>query len=175
VRAISSLLQVSPDYVRDVIHAFEERGFDALDPKWRGGRPRTVGEQIRDRICLIARTSPADWGITVFVTWSLTELRDHLLVCGTVTAISRDNVAADPAGRRRVVADQHHLEGLHRPGLHHQDAPHPGSLRPPTHRRACGLCGRVRPIEISSLAKGKRGGRPRSRCGNARPTTATAA
>jgi len=34
VRDITSLLQVSPDYVRDVIHVFNERGFDALDPKW---------------------------------------------------------------------------------------------------------------------------------------------
>ena len=38
VRDITSLLQVSEDYVRDVIHAFNERGFDALDPKWSGGR-----------------------------------------------------------------------------------------------------------------------------------------
>ena len=37
VRDITSLLQVSDDYVRDVIHAFNERGFDALDPKWSGG------------------------------------------------------------------------------------------------------------------------------------------
>jgi hypothetical protein len=40
VRDITSLLQVSDDYVRDVIHAFNERGFDALDParslpRWR--------------------------------------------------------------------------------------------------------------------------------------------
>ncbi|MFC0438131.1 helix-turn-helix domain-containing protein [Kutzneria buriramensis] len=34
VRDITSLLQVSADYVRDVIHGFNERGFDALDPKW---------------------------------------------------------------------------------------------------------------------------------------------
>ena len=61
VRDITSLLQVSEDYVRDVIHAFNERGFDALDPKWSGGRPKTIGEQIRNWICLIARTSPADW------------------------------------------------------------------------------------------------------------------
>ena len=32
VRDITSLLQVSADYVRGVIHAFNERGFDALDP-----------------------------------------------------------------------------------------------------------------------------------------------
>lgn len=38
VRDITSLMQVSEDYVRDVIHAFNERGFAALDPKWSGGR-----------------------------------------------------------------------------------------------------------------------------------------
>jgi transposase len=39
VRDITTLMQVSPDYVRDVIHAFNERGFDALNPKWSGGTP----------------------------------------------------------------------------------------------------------------------------------------
>jgi hypothetical protein len=39
VRDITSLLQVSDDYVRDVIHAFNERGFDALDSKPSGGPP----------------------------------------------------------------------------------------------------------------------------------------
>src|SRR6266852_1360677 len=37
VRDITTLMQVSADYVRDVIHAFNERGFDALNPKWSGG------------------------------------------------------------------------------------------------------------------------------------------
>ncbi|WP_199819965.1 MULTISPECIES: helix-turn-helix domain-containing protein [Streptomyces] len=36
VKDITSLMQVSEDYVRDVIDAFNERGFDALDPKWSG-------------------------------------------------------------------------------------------------------------------------------------------
>jgi hypothetical protein len=31
-------VQVSEDYVRDVIHVFEERGFDALNPH-RAGTP----------------------------------------------------------------------------------------------------------------------------------------
>ncbi|SDP74090.1 hypothetical protein SAMN05421507_113202 [Lentzea jiangxiensis] len=56
------------------------------------GRRKTIGEQIRDRICLIARTSPADWGITAFSTWSLAKLRDHLLERGTVAAISRETL-----------------------------------------------------------------------------------
>ncbi|MFE4800384.1 transposase [Streptomyces sp. NPDC056708] len=74
VRDIVSLMQVSEDYVRDVIHAFNERGFDALDPKWSGGRPKTISDRMRERICLIARTSPADWGIAAFSTWSLAKL-----------------------------------------------------------------------------------------------------
>ncbi|WP_405565111.1 helix-turn-helix domain-containing protein [Streptomyces sp. NBC_01180] len=36
---ITSLMQVSVDYVRAVSHAFNQRGFDALDPEWRGGAP----------------------------------------------------------------------------------------------------------------------------------------
>ena len=62
---------------------------DALNPKWKGGRPRTIGKQVRDRIRLIARTSPSDWGITAFSTWSLTKLREHLIARDTVMAISR--------------------------------------------------------------------------------------
>ncbi|WP_309223402.1 helix-turn-helix domain-containing protein [Micromonospora sp. CP22] len=38
---IAHLLKVSEDYVRDVIHAFNERGFDALSTKWSGGAPKT--------------------------------------------------------------------------------------------------------------------------------------
>jgi transposase len=58
VRDITSLPQVSDEYVRDVIHAFKERRFDGLEPKPSGGRPRKIGEQIRVSICTIARTSP---------------------------------------------------------------------------------------------------------------------
>ena len=63
VRDITSLLQVSEDYVRDVIHAFNERGFDALDPKPSGGRPKRIGEQLRNWICTIARTLPCRLGV----------------------------------------------------------------------------------------------------------------
>ncbi|SDP74109.1 helix-turn-helix domain-containing protein [Lentzea jiangxiensis] len=40
VRDITSLMQVSEDYVRDVIHAFNERGVATLDPKWSGDAGR---------------------------------------------------------------------------------------------------------------------------------------
>ncbi|GAA1300020.1 IS630 family transposase [Saccharothrix xinjiangensis] len=98
VRDITSLMRVSEDYVRDVIRAFNERGFAALDPKWSGGRSRTIGEAIRERIRLIARTAPADWDLTAFSTWSLAKLRDHLLDRGTVAVISRETL-------RRILRD----------------------------------------------------------------------
>lgn len=36
---IAHLLRATGDYVREVIHAFNDRGFDALDPNWSGGTP----------------------------------------------------------------------------------------------------------------------------------------
>jgi hypothetical protein len=41
---------------------------------------------------VIARTSPVDWGITAFSTWSLAKLREHLLAEGVVAEISRETL-----------------------------------------------------------------------------------
>ncbi|WP_218825821.1 helix-turn-helix domain-containing protein [Streptosporangium subroseum] len=81
-------MQVGDDYVREVIHAFSERGLDALDPKWSGGRPPAISERVREHICLIAKTVPAEWGITGMSTWSLKTLAEHLIAQGMVAAIS---------------------------------------------------------------------------------------
>jgi transposase len=89
---ITSLMQVSDDYVRDVIHAFNERGFDALDPKWSGGRRPAISRTAREHIGLIARTAPAEWGITGHSTWSLRTLAEHLIDQGVVKAISREHL-----------------------------------------------------------------------------------
>ncbi|MDT0458898.1 helix-turn-helix domain-containing protein [Streptomyces sp. DSM 41527] len=40
VKDITTLMQVGEDYVRDVLHAFDERGLDALDPNGAGDAPR---------------------------------------------------------------------------------------------------------------------------------------
>ena len=55
---IAHLLDCSLEYVRGVIHAFNDIGFKALDPKWSGSRPRTISEHVRRHICLIARCRP---------------------------------------------------------------------------------------------------------------------
>ena len=44
VAAISRLVAADADTVRDVIHAFTERGLAALDPRWAGGRPRLISD-----------------------------------------------------------------------------------------------------------------------------------
>ncbi|MFJ9379745.1 helix-turn-helix domain-containing protein [Streptomyces sp. NPDC101455] len=89
---ITSLMQVSADHVRDVIHPFNERGFDTLDPKRNGGRPRTISSQAREHICPIARTSPADWRITASSAWSLTKPAEHLVRQRVVPAVSRETL-----------------------------------------------------------------------------------
>jgi transposase len=91
VKDITSLMQVGEDYVRDVIHAFKER-VRGTGPKGSEGRPRTISEQTREHICLIARASPADWGLTGFATWSLSKLADHLVQRRVVPKMSRENL-----------------------------------------------------------------------------------
>jgi hypothetical protein len=56
---IAHLLKVTEDYVRDVIHAFNERVFDALSPKWSGGAPRRIDEQTRDWTASLPAATPA--------------------------------------------------------------------------------------------------------------------
>ena len=38
---VSGAAQVAADRVREVIHNFNRDGFDALYPRYRGGRPRS--------------------------------------------------------------------------------------------------------------------------------------
>jgi hypothetical protein len=47
------------DTVRDVIHAFDERGLAALDPQWAGGRPRLISDDDIAFIIETATTRPA--------------------------------------------------------------------------------------------------------------------
>jgi transposase len=87
---IAHLLDCSQEYVRGVIHAFNESGFAALDPKWSGGRPTTISDQVRRQICLLARCCPRDLGLA-FSTWSLTKLADYL-AAARIAVISRESI-----------------------------------------------------------------------------------
>ena len=87
---IAHLLDCSQEYVRGVIHAFNDIGFAALDPKWSGGRPKAISEPAHRQICLIARCCPRDLGLA-FSAWSLTKLAEYLAAAG-VAAISRESI-----------------------------------------------------------------------------------
>jgi transposase len=88
---IAHLLDCSQEYVRQVIHDFNDIGFRALDPKWSGGRPKTISEQARRQIRVIARCCPRDLGLP-FSAWSLSKLAEHLAAAGVVTSISRETI-----------------------------------------------------------------------------------
>ncbi|MGE0298570.1 IS630 family transposase [Pseudonocardia sp.] len=73
----AAMFAATAQYAREVIHAFNDKGLAALDPKWSGGRPPKFGPHVRELICRVARTPPQQVGLP-FTTWSLTKLVEHL-------------------------------------------------------------------------------------------------
>ena len=88
---IAEVAFTDPDTVRDVIHNFNRDGFDALYPRYRGGRPRTFTLPERQQIKRIALSVPSDLG-QPFATWSLAKLADYLVAEGVVTDISHEGL-----------------------------------------------------------------------------------
>ena len=80
---IAALVRSDASRVRKIIHAFNEQGFDALDPDYRGGRPKKTTPEQRDRIVAVARARPDTQGVAL-TRWSLAKLRLHLAVLGIV-------------------------------------------------------------------------------------------
>ena len=77
VSAIARLVAADEDTVRDVIHAFNERGLAALDPQWAGGRPRLISDDDIAFIVTTATTRPGALGAP-FTHWSVRKLAAHL-------------------------------------------------------------------------------------------------
>jgi transposase len=74
---IARLYLTDADHVRKVIHDFNERGFGALDPDYRGGRPRKVTPEQRDAVVAVARARPDTQGVAL-TRWSIDKLCRHL-------------------------------------------------------------------------------------------------
>ncbi|MEV6968834.1 IS630 family transposase, partial [Hamadaea sp. NPDC051192] len=77
VAAIVGLMRCDDGYVRDVIHAFNQHGFGALNPKWSGGRPPVIDDATSLAVAAMARTDPRALGLP-FSCWSLVKLAAHL-------------------------------------------------------------------------------------------------
>src|SRR2546422_9812019 len=88
---ISEVVFSAPDTVRDVIHNFNRDGFEALYPRYRGGRPRTFTLPERQQIKRVALSVPSDLG-QPFATWSLAKLADYLVAEEVVTDISHEGL-----------------------------------------------------------------------------------
>ncbi|MFD9427038.1 helix-turn-helix domain-containing protein [Streptomyces sp. NPDC060054] len=92
VTAIARLVAAHEDTVRDVIHAFNEKGLATLDPQWAGGRPRLIGDDEREFIIATAKTRPVTLG-RPFTHWSLRKLSDYL---------TRNRIRTVRIGRERL-------------------------------------------------------------------------
>jgi Homeodomain-like domain len=117
VPAIARLVAADEDTVRDVIHAFNERGLACVDPKWAGGRPRLISDDDIAFIAETATTRPARLG-RPFTHWSIRRLADHLAADAPLPpGTDRSRTApADPAHAWHHLPAHPHLEGIARPG-----------------------------------------------------------
>jgi transposase len=93
VAQIAKVAFTSADRVREVIHNFNDDGFDSLLPRYAGGRPPTFTLPERREIKKIALSRPVDHGLP-FSTWSLTKLAEFLVAEGVVDDISHEGLRA---------------------------------------------------------------------------------
>jgi transposase len=77
VPQIAAMWMTDESHVRRVIHDFNERGMASLDPEYRGGRPRRITAEQRQRIVAVAGARPDTQGAAL-TRWSLPRLADHL-------------------------------------------------------------------------------------------------
>jgi transposase len=91
VAVIAKLAFTSPDRVREVIHNFNDDGFDSLDAKYAAARPPKLTLPQRREIKRIALSRPTDHDLR-FSTWSLSKLAEVLVAEGVVDDISREGL-----------------------------------------------------------------------------------
>ncbi|MBO1266861.1 helix-turn-helix domain-containing protein [Arthrobacter cavernae] len=127
VSMLAEVAFTSPDRVRDVLHNFNDDGFESLHPHYAGGRPPKFTDAQRDEIKKIALGRPADHGLP-FSTWGLSKLADYLVDKGVVEDISHEGLRV--LLREQGVSFPVHqdLEGQHGSRLRGKGQPRPGAL-----------------------------------------------
>ena len=91
VAQISKVAFTSPDRVREVLHNFNDDGFDSLMPRYSGGRPPKFTLPERREIKKIALSRPMDHDLPIS-TWSLSKLAEFLVAEGMVDDISHEGL-----------------------------------------------------------------------------------
>lgn len=100
--------------MRDVIHNFNADGFEALYPRYRGGRPPTFTLPQRHQIKRVALARPVDHGLP-FSTWSMAKLAEHLVAEGVIQDISHEGLRSLLDDEGVSFPTRQDLQGLHRP------------------------------------------------------------
>jgi transposase len=99
VATIARLVQTSPDRVREMIHAFNDKGMHALDPQWAGGRPRRITTEERQLIIKTATKRPRSLGQPL-TRWSVRKLAQYLATKkGKKVTVSRERL-------RQILAEE---------------------------------------------------------------------
>lgn len=91
VPAIAARLYFSPQHIRAIIKDFNATGFEALAPKYGGGRPAKFLPEQRSLIVETALCPPDLLG-QPFKRWSLAKLRDFLVTEKVVKSISIETI-----------------------------------------------------------------------------------
>ena len=91
---IARMLLTDESQVRKVIHDFNERGWESLRPRFRGGRPRRIQIDDEQRIVAVAGARPDTLGVP-YTRWSLGKLSRYLTGQG---------ITVSPAQLGRILA-----------------------------------------------------------------------
>lgn len=94
---IARMLLTDESHVRRVIHDFNERGLESLNPRYGGGRPRRITIDDEQRIVAVAGARPDTLGVPC-TRWSLTKLSDYLAGQGVVVSRSHLGRLLNAAG-----------------------------------------------------------------------------
>jgi transposase len=99
--AIAAGLHFSADYVRKVIHRFNDDGLASLKAQYaNGGRPKTVQPEHESSLIELAMTPPRLTGLP-FTHWSLEKLRQAAIARRLIPQLSLETV--------RQILRAHHL------------------------------------------------------------------
>jgi transposase len=92
VQEICANFGFSEDYVRDVIHEFNEKGFEVFKSKYEncGAKPKFNDEQ-QQKIMDIALTKPSELGLP-FTEWSLPKLKEYVISNTDIDYVSHETI-----------------------------------------------------------------------------------
>ena len=89
IQEIASQLGMDEEYLRELIRAFNEEGFDALRQKPRSGRPPSFTEEEESIVAEIATAPPQAFG-RPFNQWSLRKLQQFLVQKKLIKPVSHN-------------------------------------------------------------------------------------